>query len=166
MTRLLLIGALAFVFTSGAWAEDGWTGFGDDDDPPVAGEPANPGSPAPQPPPSPSPAPTDPAVAPKDGVKGDPGMKGDKGDKGDQGPQGIQGIQGVPGVNADLCSNLPGIQSTPGFKRWPQRYWRFKPRLEPRVLALNRKHQIVCVTQHWIRSQRLRARGKIGVGAG
>lgn len=79
------------------------------------------------------------------------GEKGDRGDPGPPGPQGPPGQQGPPGVNADLCSNINGIQTQPGWKVWPQRFWGFKPRREKRVLSLNMDGHLVCVTQRWIR---------------
>lgn len=88
-------------------------------------------------------------------AKGDKGDPGDKGDRGDTGPQGPQGIQGPPGLNADLCSNLPDTQTKPPPKRWPQRYWGFKPRLEPRVLTINKQSQLVCVTVSWAKKHSL-----------
>lgn len=160
MRALVYTFLAALVFTSAAFAEGGWTGFGPEDPDPPAAKVVAPEAPSP-------PAASEPAAEPEllpqtvviqgkagaDGGQGQKGDKGDKGEKGDPGPQGPQGIQGVPGVGADLCQNLPntkGPQSTPGFKRWPQRYWGFKPRLEPRVVTLNKRGQLVCVTQSWI----------------
>lgn len=88
-------------------------------------------------------------------AKGDKGDPGEKGDRGDTGPQ---GVQGVPGVNADLCSNIAGIQTQPGWKKWPQRYWSFRPKKEKRVLSVNKRGHLVCVTQRWIRTHSMFAK--------
>lgn len=82
----------------------------------------------------------------------------DVGPAGPPGPQGPKGDKGDKGDSADLCANLPGVQTSPGWKRWPQRFWTFKPRLERRVLALNRKGQIVCVTLSWVKRHGWRGR--------
>lgn len=85
-------------------------------------------------------------------------QKGDKGDPGPPGPQGPAGPQGAPGIGADLCSNVPGVQSQPGWKKWPQRYWSFRPKREKRVLSMNSRGQLVCVTQRWIRTHGILAK--------
>ena len=93
-------------------------------------------------------------VAPVVGV---PGPAGPAGPQGPGGPAGPQGAPGAPGVAADVCQNIPGRQSEPGFKYWAQRYWSFNPKYERRYLTLNRKRQLVCVTQRWIRRHGLPA---------
>lgn len=159
----MLVLVLAAISSSSAAADDGWTSFGGNASKRTVGPPAGfVNTPADN-----SPLPDDPAgddavvievgtldagsgIATEAGVvvgppgpQGPPGPKGDKGDKGD---------------SADLCANLPGVQTSPGWKRWPQRYWTFKPRLERRVLALNRKGQIVCVTLSWVKRHGWRGR--------
>lgn len=95
---------------------------------------------------------------PEDGAPGPKGSKGEKGDPGPPGPPGVpglpgpQGPQGPPGLNADLCQNIDGIQITPGWKIWPQRYWTFRPKKERRFLATNGRRHFVCVTQRWLRA--------------
>lgn len=137
--------AASFMVTDMAAADDGWTWFTPDNG--KAGPPAGFEN-APEKgelPPMEEPADDDwRSVVLEIGPQGPAGPQGPKGDKGDKGD------------SADLCQNIPGVQTTPGFKRWPQRYWTFRPRLERRYLAINRKGQIVCVTERWIKAHALR----------
>lgn len=143
LVPVLVIAAIAIlIITAKAKADDGWTTF----TPPVA--PAE--TSIEQKPEAPQQATSEPKPA--------SGAKGPKGDPGPQGPKGDPGTQGIAGLNADLCANLPGIQTTAGWKIWPQRYWSFKPKRERRVLAMNRKRQIVCVTLHWVKLHGARLR--------
>lgn len=135
----------ALVFASSAAADDGWTSFAGAT---FAPTPRAEAAPAFENTVSSS-SDDEPASVP--GAPGAPGAKGDKGDKGDTGPAGPAGANGV---NADLCQNLPGVQTVPPAKYNAQRYWSFLPKWEMRFLALNRKHQLVCVTQRWINTHR------------
>lgn len=66
------------------------------------------------------------------GAQGATGATGAKGDKGDKGDTGATGATGQDGASADLCPNLKGVQSSvPAGK----------------VLALNLRRQVVCVTK-------------------
>lgn len=132
--------AAALIFTATASADDGWTGF------------AGPGfTPTPRAEAAPAAVQDEAPVIPPTPIEP---PKGEKGDRGDTGPQGETGPQGSPGVNADLCQNLPGIQTSPPLKYNAQRYWSFLPKWERRFLAVNRKGQLVCVTQRWINNHR------------
>lgn len=134
----LLLGFLVVLaFAVIAKADDGWTYIGPPPPVPPLEEPLAPASQ-----PSASNVGQEPAQA-KDGAPGPQGPAG---------PQGEPGQQGPAGVNADLCQNIPGVQTTPPAKVWPQRYWTFRPRLERRHLAVNGKGQIVCVTRRWIKA--------------
>ncbi len=143
----MLTAMIGLVTAGASWAGDGWTSFGSAPGPvgPPAGYVA---------PPERGPLPDDPEGA--DATEDDRSPfvildSGPAGPPGPQGPQGEKGDKGDKGDSADLCANLPGVQTSPGWKRWPQRFWTFKPRLERRVLALNRKGQIVCVTLSWLK---------------
>lgn len=130
----LLIAVVALVVVSAAWADDGWTSYAGPENGPVAVLPD-------------PPVPLDvPQGSDDSGV----GATGETGPQGPPGPQGPAGPQGPKGDSADLCQNLLGVQTTPGVKIWPQRYWGFKPRREQRYLAVNGKGQLVCVTLSWI----------------
>lgn len=146
----VILGALALC--SGAWAEDGWSSYTDQPTTDPVGPPADyvptPAAATPfiietaltdQEPPSP----------------GAPGAQGPIGPEGPQGPPGQQGAQGEKGDSADLCQNIPGVQTYPGRKYNAQRYWKFLPKWEKRYLTLNRKGQIVCVTMRWIKAHAL-----------
>lgn len=139
-----MFGAVAgcLVLASASWAEEGWTSYTE--------EPAAPGF-------TPPAATTERELLADDPtpevVRGERGQKGDTGPKGDRGDPGPKGDKGD---SADLCSNIPGTQTQPGWKIWPQRYWGFMPRREKRVLSMNRKRQLVCVTQRWIRKHTIR----------
>ena len=91
------------------------------------------------------------------GIQGPPGPQGPEGPQGATGPM---GPQGPPGTPADLCSNIDGPQSQPGWKIWPQRYWGFKPKREKRMLSVNKQGQSVCVTQSWINKHSLWAKAR------
>lgn len=166
VSKLLLAALIPLALCSTALAEEGWGSFytdvpvavvgpppsyeqdGDSEDPEQSAGSAQlvsnriiallGGDPTPEPQPLPG----------ATGPQGPPGAQGAQGAQGDQGPP---GAQGAPGVNADLCQNIPGIQSVPGFRYNAQRYWSFKPKWQKRYLAINRKGQIVCVTLQWIR---------------
>lgn len=127
----IVITMLALMVPAVAWPEDGWASYTDEPTTDTIGAPPGFENP-PQ-----RPLETDDA----------PGV----GPAGPQGPQGPAGPQGPKGDSADLCQNIPGVQTTPGFKYWAQRYWSFNPKREKRYLATNRKGQIVCVTLRWIR---------------
>lgn len=133
----MTLGLAALVFAGAASADDGWTGFAG------AGFTPTPRAEA----------------APKlgevyTGSSDEPSTPGATGPQGPQGPQGDKGDKGEPGVNADMCQNLPGIQPTPPLKYNSQRFWGFLPKWERRFLAVNRKGQLVCVTQRWINNHR------------
>lgn len=135
MRHVMKVGVVsALVFASAAAADDGWTGF--------AGAGIAPTSRA-------EAAPTF-ADSTSDGDL----PAGAPGPQGPQGPPGEKGDKGDPGVNADLCQNLPGIQTTPVAKYNAQRFWSFLPKWERRFLAVNRKGQLVCVTQRWINTHK------------
>ena len=138
MKRLALI-LVALTFVSVAVAEDGWVPFAGDDSTPIVS------------PELVQAAFTAAAVAAETPLP--PGVKveGPPGPPGPPGPAGPPGPKGDPGIPADVCQNLPGRQAEPGWKIWPQRYWTFKPRKERLFLALNKKRQMVCVTQSWIK---------------
>lgn len=152
--RLLIAFCIVLALPAGASAGGGWTWF--TPDPPaqaatfeavveqdiVAAEEETPPS---------TPTPSAPGAPGVTGATGAVGPQGETGPQGPAGPQGPQGPQGIPGVSADLCQNIPGIQTVPGFKYNAQRFWSFKPKWERRFLTTNRKGQIVCVTQSWIR---------------
>ncbi len=142
MIRFVALTAL--VFASAAGANDGWTGYAG-----IGFTPTPRGEAAPILPVGadvPDTVFTDETPAAKDGVAGA------KGDKGDKGEPGATGPQGTAGVNADLCQNIPGVQTTPGSKYNAQRFWSFLPKWEMRFLAVNGKRQLVCVTQRWLRN--------------
>ncbi|MGH8896321.1 MAG: hypothetical protein ACRDZ4_04680 [Egibacteraceae bacterium] len=83
------------------------------------------------------------------GADGENGLNGLDGGsyQGAPGRDGAPGLNGADGLSADICSNLRGVQSTPGFARGAARYG---SKLTPRVLALNGRGQLVCVTQRWL----------------
>ena len=138
----------AVLMVEPAWG-DGWVSFGPSKDAKVGPPPGHVNKV------DDSPLPDDQGddwtVALLDAGDAAPGAQGPAGPQGPQGPKGDKGDKGGKGDSADLCVNLPGVQTSAGWKRWPQRYWGFKPRLERRVLALNRKGQIVCVTLSWVK---------------
>lgn len=148
----MVTSVLALSVVSSSWAGDGWVGFGSK----AAAGPVGP--------PAGYVPPPDRGELPDgeddDGVAGDYSefviLEGVPGPAGPAGPQGPKGDKGDKGDSADLCANLPGVQTSAGWKRWTQRFWGFKPRLERRVLALNRKGQIVCVTLSWVKKHGLR----------
>lgn len=151
----VILGALIFI--TGAWAEDGWTSYTDEPTTDPVGPPADY---------APTPVTetpfiiTQPIVNDEPAPPGEPGKPGDPGPPGPQGPagpQGPQGEKGDKGDSADLCQNIPGVQTSPGRKYWAQRYWGFRPKWEKRFIAINRKGQIVCVTQRWIKKHGIRS---------
>lgn len=155
MKRVLVATVLvALIVGSDAWA-DGWVGFGGNA---AKGKKVGPPPGFVNTPASDAPLPDDQAGDDWEDAVITPRSLLEAGPPGPQGPPGPAGPQGPKGDSADLCANLPGVQTSAGWKRWPQRFWTFKPRLERRVLALNRKWQIVCVTLSWVKKHGWRGR--------
>ncbi len=70
------------------------------------------------------------------GANGTNGANGSDGANGSAGPAGADGKPGADGISADLCANWDGIQTKPPAGK---------------LLAMNRRGQIVCVSQAWIK---------------
>lgn len=149
----MIASALVLAVPASSWAGDGWIGFGSKPGPagPPAGYVAPPDRGA-----LPESEDEDVLDVSEEFVILDAGVPGPAGPPGPQGEKGERGDKGDKGDSADLCANLPGVQTSPGWKRWTHRFWTFKPRLERRVLALNRKGQIVCVTLSWVKRHGMR----------